>query len=385
MCGSQCKSKEEHTENIQFRKSFLNNRATWNNQNGQAQSVDGLCLDIDINIDALNNKAMFKLHCSVYLKFRNNWKHSIYLFIYPEYIRSIVFEDDEKGPSLIFSLNQYPDLIIPPGDKPLVAKPNSDHLLSSMQALALIKDFTIRFGDSEMDHMHRRLQLVASIFSSSSSVNRPVRDEYSADLKSLYVGTGGVIANVSSAAAIDPNETGLPPPYEQPRSHKRKRNDSPIAGDVASSTEHRLTKIECITREMKADIETMKKQFERLQDTIVRRFERIEDIIVGECTELHNQWGEIVELEVGKHMNNNMESLKTELDCKFHDKDKEIDKSMEYLIDNAMDVIKKGLEGQLPTFAEKLTGILLKKMNEKVEKEQVEKELLNVTISINKG
>jgi hypothetical protein len=137
-CKPTCESEQGQAEKCQFEYSFPNNHATWMNENGQVQSVDRLCLDV--NIDALTtNKAIFKLSCSIFLKMKNNNKQTIYLFIYPPSIHSIKLEIEEGRASLHFYMNRNPALVVP-GNGPLEPKAGSEQLLNLMKALSLVKD-----------------------------------------------------------------------------------------------------------------------------------------------------------------------------------------------------------------------------------------------------
>lgn len=82
------------------------------NENGELQSVDCLCLDI--NIDTLTtNKAMFKLSCLVFLKKKDNNKLFIFLFILPPSICAIELKTDGDIASLRFCMNKDAALVIP--------------------------------------------------------------------------------------------------------------------------------------------------------------------------------------------------------------------------------------------------------------------------------
>ena len=101
-------------------------------------------LDMDVNIDTSRNCALFTLHCII---FCTDIRDShFYMFIYPEDVKSITFEDtypnvvSTPNMSIRFVMSNPPFLEIPPE---CIPKPQSLHMLQTLRTLASLRDFTI--------------------------------------------------------------------------------------------------------------------------------------------------------------------------------------------------------------------------------------------------
>ncbi|RFU81804.1 hypothetical protein TARUN_395 [Trichoderma arundinaceum] len=234
-------SDEEPEEPIQIHASCDDNTIAWEDGNNKPQTVDGICLKVDI--DTLTSKALFKLSCWIWVKgkgknkgqikrgkIKAGNKQSIYLFIHPEDIRAITLEVKNDVPSLHFFMIRSPYLVIP-SDRILECKNSTQPLLHSMKSLAKTDDFTIHLNVSNIsDLTWKHLQHIALIFS-ATSINRPSIDDRRANLQTLYGGTGGnifdvcIVCNEEEDGQLPPYEISTPCqiPYEREREHEPKR------------------------------------------------------------------------------------------------------------------------------------------------------------------
>lgn len=188
-----------------------NNTVTWSDENGEGQHTD--LVDLEIHIDNSANTAFLRLYGDVFIKCsKPPNKRVIYLYIRPEIIKSITFQNDNNARSLYFSLDSNPDLVTP--KDPINAKPKSKALLNSIVALAKVTSFAVRLNSSNTTPS-TQLKKVASIFSPRPSWNAGL-----GNLSGLYAGRGGQIANASTAAASTHLQAADPPPYHIPASSK---------------------------------------------------------------------------------------------------------------------------------------------------------------------
>ncbi|KAL7784618.1 hypothetical protein V8C37DRAFT_420449 [Trichoderma ceciliae] len=278
-------------------------------------STDGLCLQI--YMDTLTTKAIFKLSCKMFFKFKNKElkgnKQSIYLFIYPDDIRTITLQINKDVPSLHFSMERPPRLIVP-RERILITKQSTKHLLRSFQALAT----------------------VASIFSSTGLNNRLSTDGDRANLQRLYGGTGGIIANASTFAASARGESGLPAYHESASSQdankrKRKRECSSDADsersltmhDNALSTKDVRTRPDAVERRLEILLaenllDGLKSDMKARFDGVETRIRHLEDNIadgLGAGRSPSRYGTEEIDTRVGICVDESMEDLKTE--CRF--------------------------------------------------------------------
>ncbi|KAL7785849.1 hypothetical protein V8C37DRAFT_393559 [Trichoderma ceciliae] len=338
--------------NVEFIDSYSNCNATWKNGD-QAKSIDKLCLYININ--TFTNKAMLKLSCQILLRQARHQKQAIYVYIYPTDIRAITFEMNDARPSLHFSMYRHPKLIVP-AYCPTVPKPGYESLLESICTLSLAKDFTVRIDRSEITEL-AHLQQVASIFSSTSTDNRPKTDKVNANLQSLYIGRGGEDVNARGLITSTCNRAGLPPPYEEPApSGKRKRRTntnsecSPTSDDnipfakkphadpkgieerLINYVEKRLGGMEeRIENNIRNDINDLKTALTDIKKDI----SQLESNIMWEINDISRQNEETIHNEVGEQVNGCMENLCTEtrstIADELKDKGKELDNNLEDL------------------------------------------------------
>jgi hypothetical protein len=140
--------------------------------------------------------------------YKGNNQRNLYLFIYPEHIESIEYEarnssslpDIQKNSSasLRFTMTQPPSFVIP-ANRPLNPKSKSRPKVDAMQALAKVKCFTVHLNYLGLGFEIRDvLPLLPSIFVPN---HRLKREERSADLQSLYDGTGGEVVNFGEIPA----------------------------------------------------------------------------------------------------------------------------------------------------------------------------------------
>ncbi|KAL7921796.1 hypothetical protein ACQKWADRAFT_294484 [Trichoderma austrokoningii] len=279
-CKSTCESEPE-VEKCEFEYSFTDSSATWTNENGQTQSIDGVSLDI--NVDTLTtNTAMFRLSCSLFLKRKDNNRLWIYLFILPPSIHTIKLETSRGRMFLHFCMDRNAALIAPKDDI-LGLKAKSQHLLNLMKALSLVKQFTIQLGNTEMsESIKSSLGHVASIFSPTNQ-NRPSTNEKIADFKSLYYGKGGEIINATAITASISEEGNVPPVYP-PNKRKRKREQS-VSGNVKHDSrkdlEARLARMEACLGQMQSQLVKTQSQLNKTQSQLAKMEARVAELETG--------------------------------------------------------------------------------------------------------
>ncbi|KAK4171465.1 hypothetical protein QBC36DRAFT_339913, partial [Triangularia setosa] len=165
-------------------------------------------LPMDLHVDASEDQAIFALHGCLFLKSGKPKKLKLYLFIHPEYIQSVEYNNN-TGPlipvmqwvpfnnfiGLRFSMTQPLSFVVPK-NRPLVPKARSKGLLDTMKALASVQDFTL----------YLNILLIND---------------------RLYHGAGGQVINLGDVAAApslslsnntsikETVEDSLPPPYDE--------------------------------------------------------------------------------------------------------------------------------------------------------------------------
>ncbi|KAK0737199.1 hypothetical protein B0T21DRAFT_159638 [Apiosordaria backusii] len=204
----------------------------WEDSNRQLQHTPDLRMDL--HVDASEDQAIFALHGCVFLKSGKPNKLNLYLFVHPENIQSVEYNDN-TGPSipamqrvpsnsfisLRFSMTQPASFVVPK-NRPLVPKARSEGLVDTMKALASVQDFTIYLNMLQLVPETRyQLSLLPSVF----LFNDLKTDERWAAIQRLYHGAGGQVINLGDvAAAPSPgpsNNTSIketveessPPPY----------------------------------------------------------------------------------------------------------------------------------------------------------------------------
>ncbi|KAL6807695.1 hypothetical protein GGI42DRAFT_318702 [Trichoderma sp. SZMC 28013] len=305
--------------------------------------MDGLRLDIII--DTLTaNKAMFKLSRSFLVKFtRRNMrcnKKTLFVHIYPSDIHALALGSNDGVPSLHFSLDRSPALVIPQHGS-LELKSGTENQLGLMRALALAKEFTVRLDNSKVTDLTRlHLQQVACIFAPNST-NRPVTDNASADLKSLYGGRGGIVANAPTVAAGPCADPSLPPPYKvsapNARRRKRKRESSDTDDGRSSSPDMPsrlgiLKEISDVEERLKNYLQSELDGIRKELDDMTKRSERLENSIADQLDTFRSEHGEdALRASVDEFVELKMDDHIVAIDEKFYDKEKEIDKDLEKL------------------------------------------------------
>lgn len=233
-------SSQETEEASEIDVTCRNTVVSWKNVDGRTECTDQLSFDLYNDIST--NTAIFKLHGYILLKGNRgkSSKQAIYLFIHPESIRSITLEtvhntasqpltNPGSNVSLYFSLTQKPRLVAPRSSI-LESRPKTAVLLDSIQALATMMDFTVSLSNTNtVAPILRSLRFVASVFSPTSTCNRPSTNNGRTNLATLYAGKGGEVVRINdttthavapplplySEAARGPSQVTSPyPPFE---------------------------------------------------------------------------------------------------------------------------------------------------------------------------
>jgi hypothetical protein len=217
----------------------------WEDADKQEQHTTELRLSL--YTDCSRDRALFKLHGSVFLKTRgSNNKRSLFLFIYPENLQSIECgaSNRSKMPgtrknasiSLRFTMTQPPSFVVPK-NQPVNPKKVSQGVLDAIQALAKVKLFTIYLNSLNLaPETREQLALFPSVLATHKHL---LTDQQRANLDTLYQGQGGEVVNFSetpatcsgaassdtpTTAAVQVKETAvtskeedeaLPPPYSE--------------------------------------------------------------------------------------------------------------------------------------------------------------------------
>ncbi|CCC07630.1 unnamed protein product [Sordaria macrospora k-hell] len=164
-------------------------------------------LRMDMLVDTSDQRALFVLQNFIYIKGSIS-SVPLYLFIYPEGIHSIEFDDCTRPPTLgmedrsnnfirlRFTLSQPPTLVFAK-DRPLEPKNKSLGRLDVMKALAAVQVFDFYLDKFRLvPEMREQLALLPSIFSSTRARDRPKTDARRAGLQRLYAGAGGHILDI---------------------------------------------------------------------------------------------------------------------------------------------------------------------------------------------
>ncbi|KAL7786363.1 hypothetical protein V8C37DRAFT_392098 [Trichoderma ceciliae] len=302
---------EENKDTTLIDSSYDIHRVTWKDPNGQAKQIydPKHDLKLDIYMNTLTNRAMFKLHSYINLKGsrRKSNKQSVYLFLYPDRIQAIATQkspitrstaSDTAMPnlSLHFSLTQKPDLIGPQG-WPLASKGKTSTQLDLLQDLAIATKFTIHLASSHIIAPRQNdFELLAAVFSPINTKNRPFRDNKRGNLATLYAGNGGEV--ISANKAVVHNEAS-PPLYTsvtlgpRPVSNKRRRPDSDVDDDGLSVTHISplapniytlFDDLTCLIKSrfdnLERSVEELKTRFDNLEQEAKSHFDNLERSIV---------------------------------------------------------------------------------------------------------
>lgn len=202
---------------------------SWQDSNGQQQSLSQLNLDLHYNV--LSNKAFFKLRAAVALKAHpRSRKTNVFLFIHPERIRAVALDESPNAAEaktlgadaicLRFELNRAPALVVPKDSLAPRNQPSGD-LLDSLRALAKQTTFAV-YSSIPCRTLSR--QRLLSLCEAASRDGLSSLAAHS-NTTSLYAGIGGrVIEGGSlgdSTAAVVSQERGpaLDIPAENPPSY----------------------------------------------------------------------------------------------------------------------------------------------------------------------
>ncbi|KAI1250425.1 hypothetical protein MGN70_007478 [Eutypa lata] len=202
---------------------------SWQDSNGQQQSLSQLNLDLHYNVRS--NKAFFKLRAAVALKAHpRSRKTNVFLFIHPERIRAVALDESPNAAEaktlgadaicLRFELNRAPALVVPKDSLAPRNQPSGD-LLDSLRALAKQTTFAV-YSSIPCRTLSR--QRLLSLCEAASRDGLSSLAAHS-NTTSLYAGIGGrVIEGGSlgdSTAAVVSQERGpaLDIPAENPPSY----------------------------------------------------------------------------------------------------------------------------------------------------------------------
>ncbi|KAL7943553.1 hypothetical protein V8C42DRAFT_329395 [Trichoderma barbatum] len=320
----------------------LNNTVTWRDEDGEVQQTD--CLDLEINIDNSANTAFLRLYGDVFVKCsKPPNRRAIYVYIRPEIIKSITYQNDNNVRSLCFSLELKPDLVTP--KDPIVAKPKSKALLNSIVALSNVTNFTVHLNSSSTTpSVH--LKKVASIFSPRPSWNAGL-----GNLSGLYAGKGGQIANASTAAASIQLQAETLPPYIPPLgnehvSKKRKRNIPDIDDNGSSAKNSDMPPFHTILSEMERRIMSSIRQLgEKLLDV---------DASPSHCRYGTEEREDILE-EVTTRCDDELTDLRVQSTDVIEEVKEEVDRLLNQVDDDAkerIELLENGLEDKMKYIAE---------------------------------
>lgn len=268
----------------------------WPAENGEKRTADGLALHL--YFDASSNQAFLKLKATVHLKHQlTRSKQSIFLFIYPERIDTMVLVDDTHPSaiartrlgagiySLQFRMGQTPEMVIPK-DVILSPKPASQSVLDSVKALSRATLFTICLRSSVLP----KASLLRLCKAFSGSHSRPRTDIRRSDLGSLYGGKGGEVVeisnNLSEPAADSPpsyDELAHTPPSPKQRADqvmtrppaKRRRYPSAEVRDNTSKDMHSTTLMNDML--LARLVQHIDQRFDQLTNRLESRMDGIEN------------------------------------------------------------------------------------------------------------
>ncbi|KAK2604154.1 hypothetical protein N8I77_007108 [Diaporthe amygdali] len=263
---------------------------TWN---GQAQPLSDVTCDI--RRYASNNTAFIKLRATVALKAPAPAKTNLFLFVYPERIRTVTLDETPESRSqeivkkklgqntycLHFTLDR-PAALIGPASLENIAPKNkgSAEMLHHLRSLAQETSFSI-YLPAKVVSKARLLSLCEA-----ASGHNLASITWQADMTCLYGGKGGrVIENAPEASTVNPPsydelEPGPPlPPISQGSSFqgpsKKRRRESGNSDTPPAD----LSVVEAMCRKlmggMKAELKLdMSNQLQKLEDNIVVRLEQ---------------------------------------------------------------------------------------------------------------
>ncbi|OPB39082.1 hypothetical protein A0O28_0047870 [Trichoderma guizhouense] len=318
-----------------------NNTVTWRDEDGEHQTDH---LDLEINIDTTANTAFLRLYGDVFIKSsKPPNRRAIYVYIRPEIIKSITYQNENNVRSLCFSLALESDLVTP--KEPIVAKPKSKALLNSIVALSQVTSFTVRLNSSSTTPS-AQLKKIASIFSPRPSWNAAL-----GDLSGLYTGKGGQIVNASTAAASTHAQAESPPPYvpasSNERVFKKRKLDIPQADEHGSSANNSdMPPINSILNDME----------KRIMNSIRQLGEKLLDV---DASSNHCRYGteereELLE-EVATRVDDELTDLRIQSTDVIEDVKDEVDRMLNQVDDDAkerIELLESELEGRMKHIAE---------------------------------
>ncbi|KAL7822963.1 hypothetical protein V8C26DRAFT_194240 [Trichoderma gracile] len=359
--------------------SCLKNKVTWRDVDDRAQHSDHV--NLDMYSDASTNTAMFKLHCDVRFKGpkgnKSNKIHTVYLFIYPETIRTVTMKSnvDLLAPScsLQFSLTRPPSLIVP-ADNVLQSTPQIKGLFGLMHSLAEVTDFTIHLNNSFMT-MPILPPLEQIVYRFSASTDRPRSSVRYANIATLYGGKGGKIFDVKAAAAgsgeaKETDNIGLPEYTASASSQaslKRQRKDSSPSRPRSpaphermllllesmytsiSRMESRLDSMEGRLDTMEGRLHGMQGHFGRLDsrlDGMESRFDQLESNVLGAIESNYSpcRFGTEERAEMYEEIHEQIEDRTMDMKIECEGMLKEVELDAERAIEELQEEMKGALE-----------------------------------------
>ncbi|KAH0490705.1 hypothetical protein TgHK011_002162 [Trichoderma gracile] len=325
----------------------FNNTVFWNDENGDPRETEPL--DLEIDIDNRANTAFLRLCGDIYLYSRKSFnKRPVYLYIRPETVESIRYQNDHHTRLLCFSLRSKPDLVIP--KEPINAKPRSKALLEAIAAISTTTDFAVRLNSSSTTPSNL-LQKVATVFSP-----RPTWNAQLGDLDGLYAGEGGQFASAGIAASTESedsagvdSEAQSPPPYRS--AAKKRKLDIPNCESGPSSAQSDMPPINVMLREMEQRIMNSIQQLgEKLDDADPCRYstEERDDVLAAVTQRCDDEF-----IDIKVESTDVLEEVKEEVERVLNQVDDDVEERIEMMQDELDERIKSIAQSTAEEAAEK--------------------------------
>ncbi|KAL7928420.1 hypothetical protein V8C35DRAFT_242665 [Trichoderma chlorosporum] len=209
-------------------------------------------------MNTTNNTALIRLrsHASLKSTRGGNSRHPVYIYLYPEIIKTITILNDAQFQSkgsernqlentyykLQISMTQAPDLIRPKHHT-FEPRHKTREELGLFRDLATATEFVIHLDRFKQQNLQKdHIGLLVATFSEGNT-GRPRKDIERANLATLYAGKGGEIVTESQvqslAADFPPSYTGSTPKCHQ-NSKKRQRTDADAAKEKKTNADDDL-------------------------------------------------------------------------------------------------------------------------------------------------
>ncbi|KAH7629361.1 hypothetical protein B0T09DRAFT_155035 [Sordaria sp. MPI-SDFR-AT-0083] len=221
---------DDSTGSYQLNLSSRTVQVTWEVE-GLARHIPSL--KADLHVDTEQGTALITLRGQCILKAGPSSGVALYLFIYPENIRSVEFAytPSPTAPTITMSLKQgggaqqapmagppnrfirlrfiliQPPTFVAPKNQPLEPKGASTALVDALQSLATVKELSIYLDLlSLVAEAREQLALLPLVFSRC----RLATNEKRASIARLYRGVGGEVVNSRTTALVQEAEQGSP-------------------------------------------------------------------------------------------------------------------------------------------------------------------------------